>query len=64
MILNNFGVFCQKTQNFAQFGPYDLLQISPAYGPIMYQIMYGETLDFKCQYLQRLHGRVLLANLL
>ena len=27
-----------------------LFQISPACGPNTYQIMYGETLDFQCQY--------------
>ena len=34
--------FCQKAQNFVQFGPYDFVQISPARCPNTYQIMYGE----------------------
>ena len=36
------------------FGPYDFVQISPACGPTIYQIMYGaeETLDFRCQHHQ------------
>ena len=25
------------------------MQISPAFGPNTYQIMYGETFDFQCQ---------------
>ena len=45
-------IFCQKAQNFAWFGPYDFLQISPACGPNTYQIMYGENLDFQCQHQQ------------
>ena len=40
----------QKAQNFAWFGPNDFVQISPACGPNTYQIMYGETLDFRCQH--------------
>ena len=50
---------------FLHFGRY-LFQISPACGPCTYQIqiMYGETLDFQCQHLQRLHGKVLMANFL
>ena len=28
--------FCQKAQNFVQFGPYDFVQISPACGPNTY----------------------------
>ena len=45
-------IFCQKDQKFIYFGPYDFVQISPASGPNTYQIMYGETLDFQCQYQQ------------
>ena len=30
--------FCQKAQNFVQFGPHDLVQISPACGTNTYQI--------------------------
>ena len=45
-------IFYQKDQNFAQFGPYDFVQILPACGPNIYQIMYGETLDFRCQHQQ------------
>merc|ERR1712240_255136 len=52
MVLKKPG-FCQKTQNFVYFGPYDFVQISPACGPNMYQIMYGETFNFQCQHLQR-----------
>ena len=44
--------FCQKAQNFVLFGPYDLVQISPACGLNTYQLMYGETLDFQCQHQQ------------
>ena len=46
--LRNSGFFCQKAQNFAHFGPYDLpvVQILQACDPNTYQIMYGETLDF------------------
>ena len=44
--------FCQKAQNFVSFGPYDIVQISPACDPNTYQIIYGETLDLKCQYQQ------------
>ena len=39
-------IFCQKDQDFE---PYDFVQISPAYSPNTYQIMYGETLVFQCQ---------------
>ena len=52
MVLKN-SIFCQKAQNFIHFGRYDLVQISPACGPSTYQIMYGDTLDFQCQHLQR-----------
>ena len=47
--------FCQKAQNFVHVEPYDFVQISPAYGPNTYQIMYGKTLDFQCQYQQLLY---------
>ena len=43
-------IFGQKAQNFVQFGPYDFVQISPTCSQNTYQIMYGETLDFQCQY--------------
>ena len=39
-------IFCHKAQNFAYFGPYDFVQISPARGPNTYQTIYGETLRF------------------
>ena len=45
-------IFCQKDQNFIKSGPYDFVQISHACDPNTYQIMYGETLDFQCQYQQ------------
>ena len=45
-------IFCQKAQNFVQFGPYNFVQISPACGPNTYQIMYGDTLDFQSQHQQ------------
>ena len=38
-------ILCQKAQNFV----YNCVQISPAYGPNTYQIIYGEPLDFQCQ---------------
>ena len=44
--------FWSKTRNFVWFGPYDFVQISTARGPNTYQIMYGETLDFRCQHQQ------------
>ena len=56
--------FCHKAQNFAHFGPYDLVQILSVCGPNTYQIIYGETLDFQCQNLQRYYERVLMAYLL
>ena len=34
---------------------YDFVQLSPACGPNTYQIMYGETSDFRCQHQQWLH---------
>ena len=43
-------IFCQKAQNFVWFRQYDFVQISSAYGPNNYQIMYGEILDFQCQH--------------
>ena len=49
MVLKNPG-FCQKTQNFVYFGPYNFAQISPECGPYTCQIMYGEALHFRCQY--------------
>ena len=52
MVLKISGV-CQNAQNFIYFGLYDLVQILPVCGTNTYQIMYGETLDFKRQYLQR-----------
>ena len=42
MVLRNL-IFGQKAQNFVYFG-LRLVQISPAFGPDRYQIMYGETL--------------------
>ena len=47
-VSENF-VFCCKAQNFVHLGPYDVVQISPAFGSNAYQIMYGEPLDFQCQ---------------
>ena len=41
-----FSFFFQKAQNFVQFGLYDLVQISPAWDPSTYQIMYAEALAF------------------
>ena len=41
--LKNDYRFCQKTQNFVYFVPYDFIQISPACGPLTYQIMYEES---------------------
>ena len=36
-------VFCHhKAQNFVYFGPYDLVQISPACGPNMYNKVQGK----------------------
>ena len=43
-------IFCQKAQNFVYFGPYDLVQISPACSPNTDQIMYRETLAFQYQH--------------
>ena len=42
-------IFYEKAQNFVYFLPYDIVQISPACVPNIYQIMYGETLDFRSQ---------------
>ena len=42
-------IFCPKAQNFVHFVPCDFVQILPACGPNIYQIMYGGTLDFQCQ---------------
>ena len=42
--------FCLKVQKFIHFKQYDFVQISPVCGPNTYQIMYGETLDVKCQH--------------
>ena len=39
-----------KSTKFAWLGPYDFVQILPACGLNTYQIMYGETLDLKCQH--------------
>ena len=38
--------FLSKSSNFVQFGPQDLVKISPSCSPNTYQIMYGEPLDF------------------
>ena len=46
-------VFCEKAQYFVHFGLNDFVQILPAGVQNTYQIMYGETLDFQCQNLQR-----------
>ena len=59
MVFKN-AVFCQKGHNF---GPYDLVQISPR-GPYTYRIMYGETFNFHYQHLQLQNGRLVMANLL
>ena len=45
MIFKN-PCFCQKAQNFVQFGPYDIVQITLACGKNIRLGMYGETLDF------------------
>ena len=37
------------SQNFVYFVLYDFVQSSPVCGPNTYQIMYGETSDFRCQ---------------
>ena len=63
MVFKNL-TFCQKAQNYEHFGQYGLVQISPAFDPGTYQIMYGETLGFQCQHLQREHGKVVMANFL
>ena len=42
-------IFCKTVQNFVHFLPYNSIQISPAYCPNTYKIMYGEILDFRCQ---------------
>ena len=39
--------FCQKAQSFVYFLPNDFVQISAACGQNTYQILYGETLDFR-----------------
>ena len=39
----------KKAFNFVYFIIYDFVQISPASGSNIKQIMYGETLDFQCQ---------------
>ena len=44
--------FLSKSSVFVQFGPYDFVQISPAYGPNAYQIINGENLDFQYQHQQ------------
>ena len=41
--------FFPKTQNFVYFVPCDFVQISSPFGSNTNQIMYEETLDFKCQ---------------
>ena len=51
------STLCQKIVNLffkknVWFGLYDFVQISPAFGPNTYQIMYLETLDFQCQHQQ------------
>ena len=46
------ALFCQKEQNFEWFGLYNFVQILPACGPITFQIMSVETLDFQCQHQQ------------
>ena len=50
-----FTIFCQKNQNFKEFVLYDFVEISLACFPNTCQIMYGETLDFQCQYQQWEH---------
>ena len=45
-------IFCLKASNFVYFGPYEFVQISPAYCPNTYQIIYGESLDFQRQHQQ------------
>ena len=48
MVLKN-SVYCQEAQGFVHFGPYDLIQISPACAPNTYRIMYGETYRLQVQ---------------
>ena len=58
---DSFGFFCvvnhflSKSSKFCivNFGSYDFVQITPACDPNMYQIIYGETLDFQSQHHQR-----------
>ena len=38
-----FFFFGHKNNFVLHFGPYDLVQISPACGPNTYQMIYGET---------------------
>ena len=45
-------IFLQKAQNFVRFGPYDFVQISPAYMVQILIKLYGEPLDFQCQHQQ------------
>ena len=42
MPFKNLFFFFSKTSHFEHVEPYNLVQISPAYGPITYQIMYGD----------------------
>ena len=43
----------EKVKNSVYFRPYDFVQISTACGQEdSYQVMHGETLDFRCQHQQ------------
>ena len=48
-------ILSKKLKNFVKFEPYDFVQISTACGSNTYQIIYGETLDFRCQHQQWQH---------
>ena len=41
--------FLPKGQNFVHFLRYEFVQISPTCRSTIYQIMYGEILNFRCQ---------------
>ena len=44
-----FKKILPKSSKFVYLVPYDFVQISPACGPNIDQIMYGETLNFQRQ---------------
>ena len=56
MVFKNFFFFFLWSNNskFVRFGPYDFVQISPAYDTnILFVSMYGMTLYFQYQHWQR-----------